>query len=282
MIRTPNPSNDAFFDMHMRRRVGGYAETRLPGLRGLVETAWIYETPSVVDTATAHRVLPEPAVSLFCVGRRTSDGRLSQTRLIFQGPIRTPHWYRPEPNEVIAAARLAPEACAALLGFSPDEHPGVMEDVTDALGSWGRRLRDAVADAAGPEERLARLGDALRERAVISHRATDKVAAGAVGLIRRARGRARMDDVARRLDVSARHLRRRVRAILGIGPKTYARQLRLVHAITLADPRQRPNWAQVAAAAGYTDQAHMIGDAHRLAGVAPAALHRERRAQTQS
>jgi AraC-like DNA-binding protein len=48
--------------------------------------------------------------------------------------------------------------------------------------------------------------------------------------------------------------------------------LRLQRALELAAARPRPGWAEVAARAGYADQAHLANDCRELAGVPPSAL----------
>jgi AraC-like DNA-binding protein len=179
----------------------------------------------------------------------------------------------------MTAIRLAPEASAVVLGLETPDHPGAIDDAEPLLGGWGRRLLESVASATSPAERLARLLDAVRAR-IADAAAPDPIAVRAAEILRRTHGRVRMRRIAEHLGVSERHLRRRLRAPLGIGPKTYARQLRLKHAIELADPTARPDWARIAVEAGYFDQAHLVSDASALALASPTALHRERRTQS--
>jgi AraC-like DNA-binding protein len=91
-------------------------------------------------------------------------------------------------------------------------------------------------------------------------------ARAAVGLL--ARGES-LDDVARTVGVSGRHLRRAFRATVGLNPKTYARIARFQRAFELG--RRYPGrWADVARAAGYFDQSHLTADFRDLALVSPA------------
>ena len=71
-----------------------------------------------------------------------------------------------------------------------------------------------------------------------------------------------LDDLA----VSARHLRRRVTAEVGYGPKRLARVLRLRSALEVA---RGDGLAVAAYSAGYSDQSHFTNDCVALAGVAP-------------
>jgi transcriptional regulator GlxA family with amidase domain len=72
------------------------------------------------------------------------------------------------------------------------------------------------------------------------------------------------------LGVSERQLRRRVSAAVGYGPKRLSRVLRLHRALDAA--RAGDDFARVAFAAGYADQAHFANDCRALAGVTPSVM----------
>jgi AraC-like DNA-binding protein len=72
--------------------------------------------------------------------------------------------------------------------------------------------------------------------------------------------------------LSTRQLQRRVTTAFGYGPKTLARILRLQRALPPA--RSGRPFAEVAAAAGYADQAHLSREVRALAGVSLGALLR--------
>lgn len=261
------------------RQVGGYAEARPTGvLSRCVEAVWVYQTPSPGAAGVAHRILPEPAVNLSIVGHARAGGGLDNPRLLFQGPIRSSSWYKPQPGEDIAAVRLAPEVSSALLGVSAFDHTDQMNDVSNQLGDWAKRLIDTLASAATPYERAKLLCAAIAQKAGAHFEGGTPATHGAQ-LIRRTQGRVRMKALSAQLNISERHLRRLLRDALGVRPKTYARHLRLKHAIECADTETRPDWARIAAIAGYTDQSHLIADACALAGASPRSLHQERRVQ---
>jgi AraC-like DNA-binding protein len=68
---------------------------------------------------------------------------------------------------------------------------------------------------------------------------------------------------------SRRHLAELFRRELGLAPKTAARVLRFDRSRRLIAGSERPALAQVAAAAGYYDQAHMTREWSEIAGCAP-------------
>ena len=90
---------------------------------------------------------------------------------------------------------------------------------------------------------------------------------------------ARVTDLAAELGLSDRQLRRRAHAAVGYGPKTLHRVLRFRGFLAAAD-RDGPgaDLARLAFETGYADQAHLSRECGRLAGLAPAALLRERAA----
>jgi AraC-like DNA-binding protein len=85
------------------------------------------------------------------------------------------------------------------------------------------------------------------------------------------RPRARVGALAQGLGISERQLQRRFRDAVGYGPRTLQRILRFKRA--LAELRrgreQSGGLAQVAAATGYADQAHLTRESGRLTGFSP-------------
>ena len=88
-------------------------------------------------------------------------------------------------------------------------------------------------------------------------------------------GHVRVDHVAEKLGVTARHLRRAFIESVGVGPKDYARAVRLQRAVRLATTSD--DWGRIAAEAGYYDQAHFITDFRQLVGLTPGAFARRAR-----
>jgi AraC-like DNA-binding protein len=68
---------------------------------------------------------------------------------------------------------------------------------------------------------------------------------------------------------SRRHLTERFAAEYGVGPKELARVLRFERARSMVARPDRPTLADVAAACGYADQAHMVHEWNSLAGSSP-------------
>jgi AraC-like DNA-binding protein len=148
--------------------------------------------------------------------------------------------------------------------------------VRDVCGRWGHelasRLLDAKPDPFG--HRLAILDDALSRRT--RRHPPDRRLRGAIVELSHD---VDVSQVAARVGLSERHLRRLFDEHVGLGPKAFARMARvqaLVKALDALAPGEPPRWAALAAALGFADQAHLVRDARALAGVTPTVLFRER------
>jgi methylphosphotriester-DNA--protein-cysteine methyltransferase len=61
---------------------------------------------------------------------------------------------------------------------------------------------------------------------------------------------------------------------VGMGPKQFARVVRMQRLRSRIKGVARPNWPSAALEAGYYDQAHMIAECRSLTGVTPTELAR--------
>jgi len=84
-------------------------------------------------------------------------------------------------------------------------------------------------------------------------------------------GRVRIAGLAEAIGCSRKHLFARFRRDIGLAPKTVARMARFQGALALSTRTAAPDWADVAAACGYADQAHLSREFVEMAGASPAA-----------
>jgi AraC-like DNA-binding protein len=241
-----------------------------PRLRSLVACYW-----AISRASGGHRVLPDGCIDVLL----TADGgaRLvgTMTRAIVAPPgERAVFGVRFRPGE---AARIAPLAPAELTdGGAP---------LADAWGADARALEcdalraleDRALSADDVLARLAPLVDrALEERLARHARASDPAVRAAAGAL--ASG-STVHEAARRANLSERQLARRFGARVGIGPKTFARVMRLQRATSAI--WSGANAGEAAAIAGYADQAHFTRDAKDLAGVTPVRFVQDARVAAQ-
>ena len=171
-------------------------------------------------------------------------------------------------RQVIIGIRLRPGACRAILGC-PAEH----------LVNDGMLLSDVSSGAAELHCRLL-MSDNVFSRLVIleswvriaaeRETANDRAVIAACRLLG-SDPKIEIGDVARLLDWNARMVHRQFIAACGYGPKHFQRIMRIQRALRAAHSTPVGGLGDLAAAAGYADQAHMTRDFRQITGVTPAA-----------
>ncbi|MCP3167774.1 helix-turn-helix transcriptional regulator [Myxococcus sp. QH3KD-4-1] len=155
---------------------------------------------------------------------------------------------------------------APLLGVGASALTDRIVPLEDLWGRSGRELGHELLAARSLPEVLDRLSHAvaLRTRQGFEP-ASARLARRAVRLLEA--DEVRVESVAARLGVTARHLRRAFTESIGIGPKDFARSVRLRRAVRMAETSK--DWGRIAAEAGYYDQSHLIADFRELIGLTP-------------
>jgi AraC-like DNA-binding protein len=163
--------------------------------------------------------------------------------------------------------RFRPGAAPGLLGVPASELLDMSVSLRDLWGPSADTLAERLATAGSEVRRV--LEDTVLARASAAPVSGDPLIPHVLRCLSRGYAPA---DVAERLGVSQRTLRRRCVSAIGYGPKTLERVLRFRRALALI--RARVPLAEIAAQAGYADQAHLTNELHRLAGSTPAQLSR--------
>ncbi|MEU7368907.1 helix-turn-helix transcriptional regulator [Streptomyces hygroscopicus] len=217
---------------------------------------------AVVWTRTAgagpQRVLPDGCTDLIWSGTGP-DGEL-----IVAGPDTRAHLASGPPGTRAVGLRFAPGAGPAVLGVPAHE----LRDLRVPLAAlWPdaevRRLAERIAERTAGRETAP--GRVLEEAALGRLRTAeppDPVLAAIIAGASRGTGVA---GIAAAVGLGERQLHRRSLAAFGYGPKTLGRVLRLNRALDLA--RTGVRFAEVAATAGYADQAHLAREVRTLTGV---------------
>jgi len=140
----------------------------------------------------------------------------------------------------------------------------------DLWGRAGMELTEQLVETRSVPEILDRIWHALAVRAdTIVEPASARLARRAVRILETDPEGVQIGSVAKRLGITPRHLRRAFVESIGIGPKDFARTVRLHRAVNRAT--SSADWGQIATAAGYYDQAHLITDFRDLVGLTPSA-----------
>jgi AraC-like DNA-binding protein len=277
----PSPAHPTH-PLRLRHRLGGYREFEPPGvLAAAVESVWTHLTPADAGPEAGHRVLPDPALSLAFACRRETGGRPLDPRMLLIGPKSRPFLFQPPPGYQLVSLRLKLEWAEPLLGLTPAEHLDSQPDLASVLPGFTASVLPRLEESWTPDQALTILLGALHRWAGVEPRHRPGVEAVALDLLRASDGKTPVDTVADRVGASARHLRRTVRHRAGVSLKGYARTLRFLAAVGDADRAVVPQWARIAADAGFCDQSHLVRESRALCGMAPAAVDRERRAEAE-
>lgn len=235
-----------------------------PELRPLLASYWVFRVEGALPPGFAHSVPPDGAVSL------SIPRRLGFPLVV--GPRTEPLWPPIEDGDLIRGVRLWPGAAAAVLQCDVSRLRNQIVPLEQLMpGSWAGAFRSALADDPDDEEavrRFDRLWSPLVERAA----ALDPVVMRTVFTVIQAQGQVTVAGLAADAGVSERHLRRRFTAAVGLSPKEFARVRRLRSSIVEALGAAQRRWVELAAACGYADQAHLVKEYRRLAGLAPEAF----------
>jgi AraC-like DNA-binding protein len=169
---------------------------------------------------------------------------------------------------VIVGIRLRPGACRAVLRCPA---AGIINDTVllSDLIPGAEKLHHMLLSTASLHARLVALEQWVRSAL---ERATwqDRAVIAACRLLG-AGSKIDVGDAASRLDWNARTMHRQFVAACGYGPKHLQRIMRIQETLRLANKHPNEQLAELAAAAGYADQAHMTRDFRDITGFTPRA-----------
>lgn len=186
------------------------------------------------------------------------------------GPETTAWSFALPPGTESVGVRFRPGAASHLLGTSAAEIRNIRVGLGDVLGStWERKLTDRLDNAPADAERIA-----LFENAVRAWRTRGPEADPLIGAVRQALARHswNVGALADAASVTERQLQRRCNDAFGYGPATLRGILRLQRFMALAQSGTRTGLAELAATAGYSDQAHLSRECRRISSLTPSGL----------
>jgi AraC-like DNA-binding protein len=174
-----------------------------------------------------------------------------------------------EQNDVIGI-HFRPGGAYPFLAPPADGFSNAHVDLEALWGLRTRELRERLLAAVTPEEKFALLEQALLERLGRGPQPHPAV----LHALRCIDGAPQLQTIARlteRLGLSPKRLIRLFGQQVGLTPKVYCRVQRFQRVIQSVQRQQRVDWAGVAAACGYYDQAHFIRDFRAFSGLNPGA-----------
>ncbi|MFF2495350.1 helix-turn-helix domain-containing protein [Agromyces sp. NPDC058064] len=165
---------------------------------------------------------------------------------------------------------LTPLGVVRLLGLPGRELAARVVDLADAAPAFDDRFVERLLEARTWPRRFELVDRVLLD--LLGHgRPVEPFVGWMWRQIERSGGRARIGELVEQTGWSQRHATARFTEEVGIRPKTAASIVRFERA--LAELRDRPA-AEVAAAAGFADQSHLVREFRRFAGWTPTELLR--------
>jgi AraC-like DNA-binding protein len=249
-----------------------------PALRPYVSGMVGYRSQGL--PVAVHRGLPSPSLTLVL----TLEDRLEVTAhpdpgqaagrydtLVAGLHTRPALIVRPE-RQAGVQLNVTPSGARALLGMPASALVSVDVELDDLLGPLAAELADRVRTADTWAARFAVLERCLA-RLIRDDGGPAAEVREAWRVTTASGGRARVDDLARHVGWSARHLTERFRAETGLAPKEVARVVRFDRArrrLALRAVSGAPlDLAGLAADGGWYDQAHLTRDWRAFSGLAP-------------
>jgi AraC-like DNA-binding protein len=165
---------------------------------------------------------------------------------------------------------LTPLAARMIFGVPMHELAHRVVSLEDVFGAEARLFEERLFEAPTWSRRFDLIESALAVRLEAAESPPPDVE-WAWRRLRSTRGRIRIEALAAELGCSRKHLATRFREHVGLPPKLFARVLRFSHAVEVLTSSSGATVADVAAACGYYDQAHMDRDFREFAGTTPSA-----------
>jgi AraC-like DNA-binding protein len=179
-----------------------------------------------------------------------------------------------EGTVALFGVRVRPGRFGALVGPPAGSMEGCVHDLAAVLGRHGTRCDDAIRHAPDTASRVAVASAGLGAlQSTLGH--ADRLGIAITDAIVAAEA-PRVDGLARRFGISARHLGRVCRAATGLGPKRLARVIRAQRALRALRDSGSDGLAAIAAGLGFADQAHLTSELRVLAGTTPGVVRRAR------
>lgn len=220
-----------------------------------VSSVWRREVPA--GPQRSYRIVPDGCADIIWDG----------ASLYVAGPDTGPMLTALTPAARLTALRFRPGSAPAVLGVPAWELRDSRVDLEALWGEDARRLAQRLADRPDHDSAARELQGTVAGRLTADVEPVVPAVVQAVAVRPYQNGPPSVAGLARAVGYSERQLRRRCLDAFGYGPATLRRILRFQRAVILARSGRFRSHAELAAALGYTDQAHLAREVRDLAGV---------------
>jgi len=246
-----------------------------PDLVGIVEAFWISRGRIAM---LYEKILPQNNIELmfnlerpFGVPNRPGNGSFRRAWLAGMQQewlLVTPQYERTEPSYLLSV-RMPPLGAYRVLDLPLGEIAHAVIELDAAFGDEVNRVHERIGNTWDAGLQFAILCDFVRRRLARSGTRLHADARIAIDALAQSHGAARIEELCRGLGVSRKHLASLFHAHVGLTPKVHARMFRFRRAVDLVQKGRRLDWARLAMACGYYDQAHFNREFREFAGMSP-------------
>lgn len=247
-----------------------------PRLKGLVAETSAYAEWSPGRRSRQHLPAPSIPVIINLEGRfATTDSSGGELVLggcegFVAGMHTTPASSTMEDLNAGVEILLSPLGAHQLLGGMPlSQLRDRVVTLDDLLGADAAEFLERLAEAEGPERRLALVEGFLLRKLALQERALPFEHAWR--RLEKSGGTLRIRALAQELGWSEKRLTREFRRFTGLSPKTAARVMRFSRTLELAQTGQH-DWTGISLRCGFHDQAHLIKEVQAFSGSTPTQL----------
>lgn len=245
-----------------------------PALRPFIRTLWVLDTRDlavggrerVLPTGSMHLAFRLAGVPLTLFDDPSSEAGETIGLEIVGGPRSAPYVRALAPGRSVGV-QFEPGAASLLFGMPACELAERHIPLRDLWGEVATELRERLASIADPARLLDATERFLASRLPRVH-GIDPAIAHALDQFRRS---VPVQQVVAEVGWSHRRFIERFRDSVGMAPKRFCRVRRLANVLRLAERQPAASLADLALAAGYSDQPHFNREFRELAGMTPGA-----------
>ncbi len=223
----------------------------------------------MLPTGSVHMIFALHEAPMICLPESSSRGPISWSKGIVHGPQWGYFKTGPKPAGITVGISFRPGAAESILGLPVTELTDCHVSVDEVWGSRGEELRKRLLRANDPKSVFRMLEAELikrLKRPLLIHPAV----AHALAVRDGAWESIRVAAIQRESGYSPRHFVALFRGAVGLTPKHYYRIKRFTAALQRLASGNPGNLADLAAAVGYSDHAHLSREFREFAGITPA------------
>ncbi|HVE54809.1 MAG TPA: helix-turn-helix domain-containing protein [Ramlibacter sp.] len=243
-----------------------------PALAPWVANAMGYEDELAPGVEATERVLPDGALRLIF----DFDGDAVAARVVGASTRAVVLTHRGEMRGL--SLTLRPGAAQALFGVPAHELAEGAHAWDDVVRSPVRGIGHRMLEAGSPQARMAVVLQVLQEALQAPDAADRARVASAMHVLQHSRSGRPVVEAAEAVGLGERRLQQLFGAHVGLSPKAWHGLARFHDCVRLLRGRRVVSWAEVAAEAGFHDQAHLANTFRAICGCTPGQFLAERAA----